>query len=47
MKFLARIKNGELDFGSQYNLERYKQFLKDSEEKIVKIENTDIISEEQ
>lgn len=35
--FNALVKNGELDFGSDYNLARFKQWLKDREGKKIKI----------
>jgi hypothetical protein len=36
--FLAKIKNVSLDFGSEFNQARFKQFLKDNEGKWIRIE---------
>lgn len=35
--FLAKIKNGELDFGSNYNEARFRQFLKENNGKELRI----------
>lgn len=37
MKFLAKIRNKELDFGSPYNLARWRDFLKEYEGKYISV----------
>ena len=38
MIFLAKIKNKELDFGSESNLARWHEFLKNNEGKVIQID---------
>ena len=37
--FRATIKNGELDFGSDYNFDRYRKYLRDNDGKKITINN--------
>ena len=36
--FLVKIKEGELDFGSEFNQARWREFLKENEDKWIRIE---------